>query len=1135
MLKLILGRAGTGKSRYLIEQMKKTLAEPGQKCILLVPEQFTLQSEQLLFRVLGPKQSMQVEVLSFRRLVNYVFRITGGMNPLAYADEATRLLVMSQCVAETQGQLRYFAKSLRQPDFLTRVLGCIDEFKAYEVSPDQLEQAAGQTPDELAADKFHELALLYQAYNQRIAQNFADFRDDFTKLAAILDKTQALAGYTLFFDSFMGFTPQEFTLLGAILASARNVYLTAACDGIAAPDTGHGVFSPIKEMVRKLLVLCAAKRVAVDHPLVLTKQRRFHHPALAYLEQSLLFSIPRPYAGEDAGEALWVRQESDPFSECEWAARRICELVREKGYRYRDIVLIYRDQNRYSGILEAVFDKYEIPLFVDGREDLLSKPLSMLILSLFEMITSRYTYESVFRYLKSYLTDISADEIDLIENYVILWHIRGALWRKNEDWPFHPEGFSAGMDEKTKARLDQINQIRARIITPVLAFAEQIKDATCIEICRALYEFLQALGVPERILAHSEALEADGKIAAARAYEGLWDVFMQLLDKMAAVLGEQKCEASLFASFLKVMLAQYEIGIIPTSLDEVVAGAADRVRVSEAGCVFLLGANDGVFPMVFADDGLIDDRDREILAGFSLHLADSSVKKSYREQFLLYHALTKARERVYISYTAASASGEQMRPSFFLGRLIRTFSLSVSAPGGADMMALIQRENGAFEVYADYYHRRQRPEIRALEAYFTHHPAYRAKAEKLQALAQRKHREFISAPAARALFGERLRISPTRLEQFQKCKFSFFCQYGLRLRERRQAILDAPEIGNFIHYVLEYALREGVFSATRQMDKSERNRLIRVIIHTYIDEVMGGMDAKSARFRYLFSRLFVLIDMILDNLDAELSQSEFTPVDFELSIGENGDLPPYEARSEGVALSLIGKVDRVDTYREGEKTYLRIIDYKTGSKVFDLSDVYYGLNMQMLIYLFAIMREGRARYGEHIEGAGVLYVPAKMQMLNLPRDASAEEIEKARRKAFRMNGLLNGERKVLQAMEKELRGEFIPVSLTKAGMIAKTSAANLASAEQFGKLGRHIDRVLKKMGREMAAGDIRINPFKGRTDSCAYCAMRAICGYDITLGGERRMDQISKKQVWEKIEEEESGEGELDESAAFGD
>lgn len=1112
MLHLLLGRAKTGKTSEIFRRMGENGKKRAQ--VLIVPEQYSHEAERQLCQSLGNGASLWAEVLSFTRLHNRVLTRTGGLAEPTL-DGGGRLLLMHQAVTSLSSQLSIYAKPSRKAAFLEHLIATSDELKSYCVAPEELISAGGAEADQ-DGQRLRELGLILACYDGLTKRLSADPRDRLTKLADRLKGSDYGRNTDFYLDSFTDFTPQQRQVLIPLMSQAHSVTAALTCDGLA-PD-GEAVFAPARWTAQALLADAKAHRVTADFA-VLTGRKDEAPEALQALERGLFAEQPEPVSKACAGVQLM--RAASPYQEAEETAREICRLVREDGVRYREIVVAARTMEGYGDILEPVFARYDIPLFYGRREEILDKPILTLLTAALETVGDGYEYESLFRYLKTGLTGIDLEDVDRLENYVLRWELRGSQWSRKADWNWHPEGYGVPWRTEDREQVAELDRLRRNIIAPLEALRKTPQN-TGSALVRSVYGFLEALQLPQRLEERAGELRARGALRQAEEYRQLWGILCGAMEQCADLLTEGIMDLQAFADLFALMLSQYDVGTIPVSLDRVAAGEIPNLAHKEAKILFLLGADEDHFPLITQPPGLLTEGDRELLREQGFEVAPSPDRRLNREQTMIYDAVALPQRRLYLSWPR-NRSGSEIRPAAFVDRVQELLpETGIAEPDGQTMCppAPLPALDWAGRAGADQ-----------LINTLAQSPEWGLRARRVLA-AKCYQRGGLTRGAVEVLYGEKVRLSASKMDTIKSCHFSYFMQYGLKAKARKRAGFDAPEVGTFVHYVLEHVLKEAqAAGGIKGMERTQRKTLTDQSVQRYVREELGGLEEQTPRFRYLFRRLCQSVELIVDNVAEELNHSLFQPISFELGFGERGALPPVELTVDGITLSVSGIVDRVDGWEKDGKLYLRVVDYKTGKKSFSLTDVWHGLEMQMLLYLFTLEGSGERIYHEMPAAAGVLYLPARDLILSGSRSITAAQRQKEVDQKLRRSGMLLNDPELLSAMEQVEEGgkpRFLPVHVSsRTGAITGES---LATAEQWGKLHRHVDKVLRDIAGEIATGNIDADPYlrTGNRSYCDFCDYADACHFEEGSGRDchRYLYSVKGKRFWEEAGADEKERGE---------
>ena len=1072
MLRIWMGRANTGKTRRVLGEIKRR----GARALLLSPEHASHQAEVELCRACGPESARYAEVLSLRLLANRALALTGGLTD-GTLDAGGKLLLMQLSLQEAASQLTVYARPSRKAPFLQELVSLCDELIAGRVLPEDLGDAAPQL-EGMSGAKVRDLSLIYAAYLSRLCQEGADRRDLMEKLIDSLEPSGYAAGKDIYLDGFTYFTAQELKLIEILLRTARSVTVTLLGDG-----SGLEIFTEsvrTRDRLARVAGACGVPCTVEVLPLP-EPGNALEHLAARF------FGQPESWAGDCDGVEL-CRAES-MFTETEYVAAKILELVRSGAYRFRDIGVAARNLDEYAATIENVFERYGVPVYLSRRSDVLEKPVLSLLAGALDAVAGGYEYEDMFRWLKTGLAGLTDGECDLLENYAIAWDIHGSMWVREEDWTGNPSGWREDFTPEQAAALAEINRLRRRVGAPLRRLAQGLKEREgAREKLEALWAFLDELGLARQLEERTARLEALGELQRAMEYSQLWELLCGVMDQFADMLGDAPLDTEEFTRLLKLVLTQYDVGTIPVSLDQVQASQITRNDRRRIKCLFLMGANDHVLPAVQTSMGLLTREDREQLKGRGIDLAPSGMDLFHIELQNLYAALAQPTDRLVVTWPAADLNGSPLRPSFVVGRIKTLLPAAGEGVDLGDRPYRLRAPLPALELAGG-------ERGGALWRYFAEDPRWSASLEAMDRAAS-MHRGRLSPAAVESLYGRSYRMGASRIDKINSCHFAYFLQYGLRARERVPAGFDASQVGTFLHYVLEHVTREAAArGGFASLDGGELDALLDRVVSRYVETAMPSFEKRDERFKYLFGRLKKTVGTIVENVAEELGASDFVPVAFELSFGEDGQLPAISIQTGDAALTLAGKVDRVDGWLKDGKLYLRVIDYKSGKKSFDLADVRHGLNIQMLLYLFALEREGPALFGEKVVPAGVLYLPARDVLVTQRRGVTREALRATLDKELRRSGMVLGEPEVLQAMEHSAleAPRFLPLTLGRDGSITK----GIATAEELGKLSRYVDSILAEIARDLRAGVIAADPWarSEQESACTYCEFASACHF----------------------------------------
>lgn len=1088
MIEFILGGAGSGKTALITERVLSDLAN-GKKAILIVPEQAALSTEGAVCfeaqkRGIGV---LNLEVVNFSRLCNKAFRDFGGISYSSVTPGA-KSLIMWDALFSVAPFLKHYSTELEEADkFVPALTSLISEFKAYNVTPIMLSEASEEalTDNKKLSDKLSDLSLIFSAYTSLLEKKWTDPSDDLTKLAKLLKGANMFKGYNVYLDSFKGFTPQQFNVISAIFGQADNTVISLCM----RDDANTFAFESVKDTLKRLTQLSRT----VPTLTVLSGIKRTSYDAIAFIEKNL-WNYKDTSIFEEETECVRTVRCDDAYDEAEFTASDILERVRN-GSRYRDFAVIARDIERYNGIIDAVFNKYGIPCRVFDRIDLFQKPLFKLILSALNIKAGSWSDEDMMVYLKTGLTDITPDECNKLENYITAWNIRGSQWKNDDGWFMNPDGYTDRLTESGEKLLNEVNELRIRIVRPLEKLHEYLDSKNTVdEICHALYSFILELGVDKKI----ENSADDDEIR-------LWNCFCDALDTMSETIGSRNADVRLFTGLLTAVVSQSNIGTLPATIDEITVGSANLIRADKIKHVYILGANENIFPAAMQQHSFFSDAEKVYLETCGIGLSPTADNSFYEELYYFYTSATVASESVTILCARSDSDGSALKPSVGFERI--TAIMPKAKAIDTRELGLFPRIASAKQALEYLYALDGSIEGEALKK------AYLDRQEYINTVGSIKQplvtsEEQIDIDTAKTVFKDDVYLTQSRLDRYVLCKFSYYCSYILKLKENKKAQFRPADTGNLIHRVLEkFFTSVNTDGKIPNISDKELDNKVSEILNDYLGAIFGkGKNSTlSNRALQLFMRLKRTLRVLIKNLLDEFSQSEFVPSFFEMPIdnsGKDGTVAPLQIPlPDGTNAYIFGTADRVDTYKRGNDVYVRVVDYKTGKKEFSLSDIAMGLNLQMLIYLFSIWkdRNGSFRRALDIKGdiipAGVLYFEARTATIDADPEADPQEIYALAESSLKRNGLLLGNEEILRMMEKKLSGKYIPVTLNKEGLPGSSiKALSLSTLEEMGEMMNKISSTVASLAAEMKSGKADCSPIRNaRNDGCKYCSYKSVC------------------------------------------
>lgn len=1150
-VQFVLGRAGTGKTAAIQEQLFKRIQETrqgqllGAPMILLVPEQASFQAEYELAVKSENGGMMGSQVLSFGRLAHRLMQELGDLT-LVPVDDLGKNMVLRMLLERHRDELQVFGRSALQPGFAAQLGRLISECKSYGVSFAHSENLEWGTSS--LNQKISDLRLVMNLYDSYLAEGYCDAEDILNRVASKVRDSVYIRQAEIFIDGFSGFTNQELRLIEQLMVHARQVTIALTLDPQERDEQLDelSLFYPTWRTYQALKTIARENGVTVREPLLLTTPHRFaRSPWLNKLESAYFqWGDPGEAPEQQRADEVALLSAVNRRAEVEAVALKILSLAREEGYRWRDMAILLREIGTYADEISAVFSEYNIPHFLDQKRTLLHHPLIELVRSALEAIVNRWRYDAVFRCLKTDLLaadeeqETAREEIDLLENYVLAHGVFGYQWAEESPWHF---GGQTGAEEDAR-----IDQLRRKYAAPLLHFEQEIKRAMREDVramTTVLYQFLAALNIPQKLEQWQKQAEQQGDLQSAQVHGQVWNGLIALMDQIVEVMGEEQMELSTYARVLDSGLETIEMGLVPPALDQVLIGSMERSRQPDVKALFLLGVNDGVIPMRPREDGILDEAERERLAEIGVELAPGAKQRLMAESYLLYQALTRPSERLLLSCALADHEGKALLPAALFNRVQEVLpqvkhQIFYNEPTGemaadafllgnpqrvfSHLLTLIRAMKKSGELPVFWWE--------VYDWFLRSSPDAEREKWLLSALRYLNLPRKLQAETSKSLYGQQLRMSVSRLERFSSCPFSHFSSHGLRLAERMQYKLERFDVGELFHASLKRAVEKMNEENLEwgRMTETSSMQLANDVVEELVPATRSSILTRTARYRYLSGKLKRAVGRAIYVLGEHAKRSRFAPVGLEVSFGPKGDLPGLSLSLEnGVELQLIGRIDRVDQSLDGEVPYLRVIDYKSSAKPLQLADVWNGLNLQLLVYLDVVVSNSEKWLGRKAEMGGVFYYQVADPFVTAKRMLTAEEAEKERAKRLRMKGLMLADPELARMMDAQIEqgaSELLPFEIKKDGTLS--SRSSVATADQFGALTEYVRQTVKEISTRMTEGDIQIEPYtKGTMTACDYCAYKPVCQFDAQTGGNqhRLLSKWSNKEIWEMLAQQNSG------------
>lgn len=1138
-LRFYFGPSGSGKSHRIYEEiMQRAAQEPGRNFLIIVPDQFTMQTQKDLVMCSDRGGILNIDVLSFGRLSHRILEEV-GTKEMPVLDDTGKSLVLQKIAADLKDQLPAMGSLLHKQGYIHEVKSAISEFMQYGISTQDMDKLIASAEKRGAlAMKLRDLKTLYRGFQDYIKDHFITTEETLDVLRRSLVKSKILPDSVVVFDGFTGFTPIQNRLIQELMCVCAETIVTVtigAEEDPYQPDGEQKLFHLSKKTVADLVKLAAEAEVERGEDVFVKGgiNRFTQAPALCYLEQNLFRYQYEPYTKKQ--REIRMFEALSPREEVHQTALYIRKLIREEGLTYRDIAVVIGDLEGYASYVETEFGQLEIPCFLDRTRGIVLNPMIEYIKSALQLYIRDFSYDTVFHFLRSGMADISREEIDELENYVIRTGARGyrtysrLFTRRTEEMQ---QGSGQEDTERAEETLERLNRIRQQFADTVeiLHMAPRAKAGEYVD---HLYDFLEQNQVQQKLLNYQQQFEQEGDLAKAREYAQIYRLVMDLLDQIYELLGEEEISLQEFADILEAGFGEITVGTIPQNVDRIVVGDMERTRLKQVKVLFFLGVNDGNIPKNASKGGIISDMDREFLIESGTEMAPSPRQQMYIQRLYLYLNMTKPSERLYLSYAKVNSDGKGIRPSYLIDTVRKLFpQLAVEYPQNRSRLEQIEgRQEGArylAEELREYADGTLREEER--QDFYLMYRAYEADPEgrdRLTAAAFRRYKESgLSRIVARALYGRQLENSVSRLETYAACACRHFLQYGLSLQEREEFGFEVSDMGNVYHAVLENFAGKLAESGRTWWDFDENfaTQAIKEAVEGYAATYGETVLYSSARNEYAITRMSRILTRTVLTLQQHLKQGSFQPDDYELSFRFAEDLDSIHVDlSEEEKMHLQGRIDRIDVSEDAEHVYVKVIDYKSGNKKFDLAALYYGLQLQLVVYMNAAMElESRKHPDKEIVPAALLYYHIDDPTIETPVELTQEQINEEILTKLRMNGVVNSDPAVVERLDRFLqdKSKVIPVEKKKDGSFSARSG--ILSREEMQLVSAYVDAKIRDIGREILDGKIAANPYeKGNEEACTYCAYKKVCGFDGSIPGyeKRQLEDLDKQTLMQRMQE----------------
>lgn len=1079
-LNIVYGRSGTGKSTFIYESIKSKLGN--NKIFLIVPEQCNLSTEKKLFEVIEKNSLINVEVLTLSRMAYRVSNEIGESKN--HLSKAGKDMLIFDLLSKEKSNLNFLGKSEKNIDIVNRTF---TELKKHEISVEDLKEA--EIEDDYTKLKLNDITLLYEKYEERIKDNFIDENDSLTILANDLHKTDMFKDAIIYIDEFLGFTPQEYKIFEELSKQCSEITVGVAIDNLDNNTSKEkDIFYFNKKYVNKLIKIAKQNNFQIIET-KLEETPRFKNEELKFLERNL-YTGNGKFNKENENIKLFLA--SNPYTELEYVAKNIHNLVKNCGYNYKDIGIIVEEIEKYSEDAKAICDKYDIPLFIDEKKRLNQNILIKFILAMLDIFAKNWSFDSIFNYLKIGLLQIKNEDIYNLENYCRKWGIKGSK--------FYNKEFNY---EEINNNQEYLENLRKQIVEPLLSFKKEIfSNKTVTQITKEIYKFIIDNKINETL---DKRIKEYNSIEISDEYNTSYKLLVNILEDLCLVFNDEKITFEKYKDLLEVGLNSSELGKIPATQDQVVLGDTERTRSNKLKVVFVIGINDGSFPKANRIEGYLNDKDRSILENIGIELAKNSIDSLYEEQFNIYRTLTTPEEILYLSYSSSDKEGKSIRPSILIKKIKRAFPELIEESDVIEKIHIKTNEKATFEealqIYKDYLDGKEiSEEWMQLIRYFFKKDRKRFK-RAISGIYYSNVAQNISKENIEKLYGNTLKTSVSKLESYRRCPFSFHMTYGLKLKEKEELKIESIDTGTFMHEVIDLFFKEIDENNIniKEIEDEEILKIVNKIVEILLGTSRYYIFSSSAKFRLLTRRLKKVTYQSICYIVYSLKYSDFKIMGHEIDFSNTGRFKTINLELEnGKRVEITGKIDRVDTAKLEDNQYVRIIDYKSSYKDLDLNQVEAGLQIQLITYLDAICEQ------TDYEASGVLYMGLIENVVKNAKNISEDEIENRIRNNFKMKGLILADVNVVKLMDNKLQtgaSDIIPAYINKEGTLSEKKSS-IISKENFYELQKEVREIIREISKEILKGKIDIKPYNyNKKTGCDYCKYKTICMFNTNIKG----------------------------------
>ncbi|TSI04254.1 helicase-exonuclease AddAB subunit AddB [Lysinibacillus sp. BW-2-10] len=1139
-LRVISGRAGTGKTTFIHNEIVNELKKHplGAPIYLIVPDQMSYQAEYMLTNNYGISGIVRAQVMTFKRLAWYILQETGGIAKEQIDKIGYRMLIR-RLLAENKDEFTLFRQAADKRGFTEEVEQLIKEFSQYNIDSAALSEVIGKlehssAPNTLIA-KTKDLQIILSKIEEKLGDSYVDSDGFYPILIQQLKNSEKLKEAHIYIDGFTAFTVREFEIVKQLLSFAKRVTIVLPFENEQDKDDDQAVFYRPAVMYDKLKQEAEKFKVEMEQRLHLETCYRYNNQDLYHIEQQFHEPVPTQ---QQANGFVEIIEGANRRAEVHAIAREICRLVREENVRYKDIGIMYRQADLYDPLITTIFKQYDIPVFTNEKKAMLHHPLIEFSRSILEVITSNWQYEPVFRSVK---TDLffplhsnlkeMREKADILENFVIAQGIYGYRWFEDSRWFYKKyrglEFFSKQQTDEELKMQQILDEMKAIIKQPLEQLQSELKNAeTGKEIAQCLYRCIEELQIFDKLQALKDAELEEHELHGASEHDQAWNRWINVLDQFVIMFGDQKLSIEEAAQILDEGYDTLQFSNIPPSVDEVTVATVEYSRFDNKDTVFVIGVNDGVYPMRIDYEGLITDSDRGWFAEIDTELSPTSKHRLLQEAFLIYRAFSSPTDRLYITFSSSNEESKALLPSLYINRLHKLFEIDgvktlphkrvlidpIEELEPHNVLTYIQhpRTSLAFlimQLRQAQYSNQLAPEWLALREFYEKDAYWKDSLQVvMRPLLKKNEAQRLRPQITEELYGNELTSSVSRVEKFYRCPFSHFTTYGLRLEERAIYRLENFAVGDLFHEALKWITKETerLNLQWNRLTRTQCAQLARQAVESIVPVFSHQILLSSARYRYIQKKLIRIVERTMMALSQHAKASFFKPIAIEAAFGPNEPLPPLEIDLQGGRkMNIRGRIDRIDSAKIGDKTYLRVIDYKSSSRDLDLNEVYHGISLQLLTYLDVAVKNANHWIDGQVNPAGVLYVHVHNPILKIEEELDDMTLELERMKKYKMRGLLTENAESLIAMDEELEeggySKIIPAFISSKDGGISQSKSRVVPPDSMSQISQYVRNKHQLAGEGIMSGEARIHPYrlKGRT-GCDFCSFKSVCQFDPT-------------------------------------